>query len=517
MSRTNRFLGGLGLGYLQQIIIIVTGLWLTPFLLHRLGQHDYGLWLIITQAAAYLGLLDLGIIGLLPRETAAAVGRAGPESPDLPQLVGRAARIVLLQFPIVAACSFCVWLLGRNMWRSAESPLRVLLIAFVLTFPFRLFSAVLQGLQDLVFLGRVQIASWALTTAASIALVINGRGLMALALSSAAAQLVTTLACWSRLRLHFPGVLPDRMPRSSRAEILAYMKKGAWISTSQVAQMLTMGSDVLLVGKLLGAGAVVPYSCTGKLAGVLANKPQMMMQVAFPGLSELRGGGSKPRIRRVTIALSQVMLSMSGAVACVVLAANRAFVDWWIGPSQFGGGLLTLTIVVAMLVRHWNMTFGYSLFCFGYERRLALTGLADGCVTVVVSIILVSLLGPIGAPLGMLTGICLVDMPANLMALGRELETSPFALLASSVGWLGRFLLASIGGMLLSRLWHPQGLLGFLALALIVGSAYFVLIVPVLMREPLGSYIRPRLLMLPEPFQRIVQLFPIKMPTVPTS
>ena len=82
MSRTNRFLGGLGFGYLQQVAVLVTGLWLTPFLLNRLGQHDLGVWLMITQVIAYLGLLDLGVIGLLPRETASAVGRVGLDSPS---------------------------------------------------------------------------------------------------------------------------------------------------------------------------------------------------------------------------------------------------------------------------------------------------------------------------------------------------------------------------------------------------------------------------------------------------
>src|SRR5205085_651344 len=113
-------------------------------------------------------------------------------------------------------------------------------------------------------------------------------------------------------------------------------------------------------------------------------------------------------------ALSQAMLTMSGAVACVVLAVNKGFIEWWIGPNLYGGGLLTLLMIVAMLARHWNTTFIYSLFCFGYERRLALTGIADGCISLVTSAILISFLGPIGAPLGILTGICLVNMPANL-------------------------------------------------------------------------------------------------------
>src|ERR671938_1880164 len=102
MSRTNRFLSGIGFGYASQVLTTLVGLWLTPFLLTRIGQHDYGLWLVGTQLMFYLALMDLGIVALLPRETAFATGRAGGvvESAELPLLVGQTVRLVLWQMPL---------------------------------------------------------------------------------------------------------------------------------------------------------------------------------------------------------------------------------------------------------------------------------------------------------------------------------------------------------------------------------------------------------------------------------
>ena len=76
MSRTTRVLGGAGVGYLHRIAIILLGLWLTPFLLRRVGQHEYGLWLVAGQLLGYLALLDLGVLAILPREVAALSGQA---------------------------------------------------------------------------------------------------------------------------------------------------------------------------------------------------------------------------------------------------------------------------------------------------------------------------------------------------------------------------------------------------------------------------------------------------------
>src|SRR5439155_16324286 len=73
-SRTKRFFDGVVLGYAYMWLIMVAGLWLTPFLLRRIGGHDYGLWLIGLQVLNYLSLVDFGVLALLPREVAYATG-----------------------------------------------------------------------------------------------------------------------------------------------------------------------------------------------------------------------------------------------------------------------------------------------------------------------------------------------------------------------------------------------------------------------------------------------------------
>ena len=46
MSRTRRILDSSTVGYVHQAVVILVGLWLTPFLLHKVGQREYGLWLV---------------------------------------------------------------------------------------------------------------------------------------------------------------------------------------------------------------------------------------------------------------------------------------------------------------------------------------------------------------------------------------------------------------------------------------------------------------------------------------
>lgn len=492
MSRTRRFVGGISAGYAHQAVVVAVGLWLTPFLLERLGSHDYGLWLTATQLIAYLTLLDVGVLALLPRETAYATGRAGgvQHASDLPDVVARTARIVLLQMPLIALAAWAAWWFLPTRWQALETPLAILLAAFVLAYPLRIFQAVLQGLQDLAFVGGAQLAAWATGTIVSVGLVLLGWKLGALAAGAAATQVLTLAACSWRLASICPAAIPRRLPAVPWTATREYLGRALWISVGQLAQVMLYSTDMLIVAWFFGPVTVVPYACTQKLISVLSNQPQILTQAAAPALSELRMGGSREKLLSVTSSLSLALMLGSGAVVTLVVAINRAFVSWWVGPDQFGGLVLTCVFAAAMLARHWATSLVYSLFSFGHERRIALTSLSDGAVTLILSLGLARSIGVIGVPLGFLGGALLVSIPAHLSALSREVGETPLSFARALTPWgvrLAVLLPIAAGGNLFVR---SGSILAILLAAGVMSVLYAALMLPVALRPPLGEYVR---------------------------
>lgn len=508
MSRTTKFIGGISFGYAAQALTTLVGLLITPFLLGRIGQHDYGLWLVGAQVLAYLSLLDFGLIALLPRETAFATGRASriEEASDLPLLVGQTARLIAWQMPLVALAALVSWLTVAAAWEALRNPIGVVLLVFVLVFPLRLFNAVLQGLQDFAFIGRAGIVSYLLSTALTLSLVVAGWGLYALAVGWATQQIFVSVVGWYRLRTRFPTVLPRGVPKLPWPAARKRLTQGFWVSLAQIAQVLMNSTDVLIIGKLFGPAAVVPYVCTGKMIGVLANQPQMLMAAAGPALSQMRVGESRERVAEVCVALGQAVLMLSGAVVCVVLAVNQSFVTRWIGAAQYGGFWLTALILLSMLLRHWHLTVAYSLLSFGYERRLCVTGLLDGLVTVGGVTLFLWLYGLVGAPLGMIVGTCVVSLPLNLSALASESGRTKWEMARPLMPWLVRFVLLALAAGALARVWVPDGFVLIGLTAAVVALGYVAVMLPVALRAPLGSYVRPRLYPLRARLFRVMRL-----------
>jgi O-antigen/teichoic acid export membrane protein len=490
VSRTRRILGGASLAYVQQAAIMIVGLWLTPFLLHRIGQHDLGLWLVAGQLLGYFALLDLGVVAMLPREVAFVVGQdKGAGAAPIAGVVAQVRRIVRWQMPaLVGMCALVLWLLPSD-WLALRPSLAIVLVAFIVLYPLRVLPATLQGLQELPYLAKTQLIAWVLGTVVTIALILAGAGLYALVLGWVVGQAVPALAARQRLRRRQPELL-SRSAAAADEPMAPYFRRSLWVSVGQIAQVLLAGSDVLLLGRILGPAAVVPYACTGKLVTVFANHPQLLMQAAQPALSELRGAQANGRLSLVASALTQAMLLMSGGLAVVILAVNPSFVTWWVGGTQYGGWWLGLAFVAMMLLRHWNVATVYTLFCFGYERQISLTSLADGIVSVVGGAILVWWLGPIGAPLASLVGVVTVSLPINLRSVAREMKVPLRVFLTALLPMFVRLIPLALFAMLVSRWWGMSSLLGLMALGVPMLLLYAIVMLPLAWKGPAGPYLR---------------------------
>jgi O-antigen/teichoic acid export membrane protein len=500
MTRSARVFGGVGLGQAHLVLATLIGLWLTPVLLARVGREQYGLWLVGLQLLGYLYLLDLGVVGLLPREAAYASGRVlTGERPSLvAETVSRIRGVIWWQMPAVLVVTVTAWALLPASWEPLRVPLTWVLLFFAVTFPTRAYHALLQGLQDLVFLGQLQLVAWASGTAVLVALVFSGVGLASLAAGWLVTQAITMGACWWRIRSRHAAAWAPHPQAVSWAEARAFIARSVWISMAQVAQTLVAGSDVLLVAALLGPAAAVPYACTAKLIQVLANHPQMLMQAAAPALSEMRMSERRERLAATTSALTRAMLVLSGAIACVVVAVNQDFVSWWVGPRLYGGAALTLALVAAMLARHVNATTVYAVFCFGHERRLSITAVADGVVTTATALVLVPHLGLWGVAVASLVGVVTVSYVPNVRVLARELGVHPHTPLLDLRGWFVRFALCAAAGAAFAALPLGHGFAQLVTRAAGVSVVYALVMVPFAVTGTLGVYVRQ---VLPHPLQ----------------
>lgn len=503
MNRTKKFLDGVVLSYGYQAVVMLVGLWLTPFLLHHLGQHDYGVWLVGLQSLTYLSLLDIGVIGLLPREVAHTSGRIhlGADPQELRTLLEDNAVVVLFQTPILFAAMAIAYFTLRSHSSGLPYVFLIILATYGIQFPLRIFFAALEGLQDFAFIGYLQMVAWACGVGVNVTMVYFGFGLYGLAFGWAVTQAIVTLTSIWRIYARHGVYSPRRLRWIGFTTMFKYLRAGFWVSMSQITQLLLRGSDVVLLAAVRGPSAVVPYSCTTKLQMVLANQPQLILQAAQPGLTQLRATGTRDHISRVIGTLAQATLMISGAMAVIVLAVNKGFVQKWVGPEQFLGFWFTVWINVGMLLRHLNGTTIYSLFCFGKERFISIIGLCDSISFAILTYFLVRWVGTIGVAYASVASVALASLPWTFRELRRVTGVSIWGQLKPIREWLLPFSIIGVGVGIAAQLYTPGNYFACGAVIVIVLAIYFAVEFRVIQRSLWGAKLRETAV---QRYQRIV-------------
>lgn len=484
-TRTSRFATGVAIGLFQQAVVLAVGLWLTRFTLSHLGRERYGLWLVGLQLLGYLSLADFGVVGLLPREAAYASG--GGDRERLSRLVADVAALLRWQSIVVGAAALALWFMLPARWHALRPALGIALGVFAITFPARIYQAILSGLQDLAFLGRAQLLAWAASTALLVLALAAGAGIEALAGSWGLGQALMVLSCARRLRRRYPAAWPSP-GRLTADAARSYLARSVWVSVGQISQLLINGTEVVLIGGFLGPAAVVRYTVTAKLLAVGASLPGIVAHTAMPGLSELRAGRDPAALQRSTSALLLGILLAGGALVSVVFAVNAGFVRWWVGADLYGGMSLTVLLGLQHMFRYAGTALAFSVFAFGFERRLAVTGAAEGLATALLAAGLLPHLGLVAAPIASLAAVGLVTVPTLGRALALATGTTMHDLGRQLLPWAARSAATCALALVMGAVFAPAALWGVAGLALAATALYVIVAGPLALREPLRPY-----------------------------
>jgi len=507
VSRSRSFIQSIGIGYVNQLVVLLAGLLLTPYFVRTLGVAGYGAWLVLWQGLALLGVIDLGQSFLLLRKVSTLSGLPWTKRSTVKfgRLVGDFLAIRLLQ---TAALASILVLFSRYFPQAVkENPkLYYLFLALYTTgFLVRPCLDLLAGLEEQRRMFQYQFAGWAANVSVCMWLVHFGFGPISMAIAWSCGDLVASALCALRLlKKHRWRYFHVRI-RLERLLVFKYLASGKWQFLNQLSQVLNNASDIAILGRMSGEHAATSYALTGKLFSIGQNLPTQMTLVATPGMfqvaSERPSWQPQHRFFRVFSAVTLVTMLMSGGLVCVIATLNHDFVSWWVGAGLFGGYRLSLAIGVSTILKHFAACLAFGCLWLGRERDSALCTVLGGVVTVLLAVPFALKWGAEGIVWANLLGVGLVTIPIALMVLRSELNESSHAIapaysvrsiLAPYLGWTVRVTVLLALGVVYSRVDPFHGLVG-IAIKGVLGSAvYLVFLRPVIAGPYLAHYVSDR-------------------------
>jgi O-antigen/teichoic acid export membrane protein len=331
-ERSRRLKWSILTSLLTKPLAVVTPIVIVPLFLHYLGTEGYGLFENVGALTIWLTLSNVGItMGLINRLTECHV----QEDRELARRYVSTLALVLLALVAVMtlAVSVAVPLVDWSRVFKVDSPalLRaapaavwvsamITLWGMWFSFPQPIYAAYQENHRHNLWDG----ASKVLTLAACVLVIYTPLGLVGVILAAAGVNLfvrvvnVLWMFGWEK-----PWLRPA--PRFfDRALLYGTLKQGFGLFVISTAAISIFQVDKLIIGKMLGQGAVAEYSVIGRPFMLVFGVYSLLLAPLWPLHGEALRRGDVEWVRRV-LRLS-VLAGCGGIVACG--AAMFFFGDW---------------------------------------------------------------------------------------------------------------------------------------------------------------------------------------------
>lgn len=411
--------------YGQSTIGMVLGLLVTRVVLRMLGKDTWGLWAASGALLAYAGLADLGVLRVLQWVVADADGRKDPDRI-------RASLSSALPFACLTGIGYfavacLLWHFYPNLLQLSphdqgllQGPVFVVVVLTAVTFPLRLFTVLLTGLQDATFLGALGLFEVVGTSLLTFVLAWRGLGLYALAIGATLPPVLSALAALVRANISFRSLV-RRWPAPTRLLMRSLAVDGMGLWLAQVGFQLAAATDPIILSYCGLRAAISGFVITSRLPMTLMHFGWILPNAALIGLAQLAAEQSRARVHEVVLAILRLHLILAGAVASAVLASNAGFIRVWVGADLFMGAPLNAMMAANAVM----MTAVHGLISissvFGRRLEVGLVFLANGVLHVLLASVLSRYIGVNGVAVGTFISAALTGLPVGLWLL--ELKT----------------------------------------------------------------------------------------------
>jgi O-antigen/teichoic acid export membrane protein len=362
------------LSYATILVVNLSGLLLTPFIIRTLGNAEYGLYLLIGSLAAYLGVLDFGLNNAVTRYVAqCAVKKDRTQE----------ARFLGAALVVNVLAAIAIISLGAIFYAN--------------------FTAICAGHERFTFPKMLNFLRYLVRIGLVFAILIAGGGAVSLvALDAALALVVFFLNAFYAIRSI--GARFSMRSLSIRL-VRSVLTFSGWVFLFAIIGQLQWHSGQIIVGRSIGMESVAVYGI-----GIMFGTYYGAFSTAITGLF-------LPRATYMTVAnaSSQELgkeMARIGRTALLILllilggfaSFGHEFLQLWAGPEYGSAWMVALVIMLAYtvpLVQSFANQLLEARALFAFKAKVYLVALPLG---VVLGYYLLESLGVLGMALGISSG-----------------------------------------------------------------------------------------------------------------
>lgn len=329
----------------------ITNLFLTAYVVPRVGLAAWGLWALIGVFTSYVSLLDFGLGSGFSKYIAEHAARGERERLSAVVSTGFYFYLVLgvvlvaigwpcVDYLIAGVAALLDWLNPVRAQTLSDSTtagdvrflLRGGLVLFAASNCIAAFTAVQTGLQRMGITNIVSFAASLVKVVATVGFVATGYGVRGLLFANLVVFAFFGVSCIVIAFRLIPGL--RLTPASVRRDTLGLLFSYGWrTQVSKLSNLLTFQTDKVLIGVVYKQfGLIGLYRIGEELANKMRQAPALMLSAVIPAASQLDAHGDAERLRLLYLRSSKYVSVVSLPMVAFLVATAGPVVRAWIGP-----------------------------------------------------------------------------------------------------------------------------------------------------------------------------------------
>jgi O-antigen/teichoic acid export membrane protein len=382
---------------------IAVGFFLSPYILHHLGDDAFGLWVLIFSLTGYYGLFDFGIRSSLIRYVSAF--QAANDKEQVTRLINTSLFSysclgLFLLIPTVVGMFFVDRIFHIPPGFEHQTRILFLMVGtcLALGFPLGISGGILEGLQKFYLLNWTNIVATLFRAVLVVMALRRGYGLLTVALITMGLPLLT-----SAVRV----VIAQRLlPISygwkyvSRDSFRQMANYGSVTFMIMVAFRLRFKTDAVIIGTFLSASAITYFSVGGRLVDYASEVINSLAQIFTPMSSHFHAAGDYDRLREIFVTGNRACALIMFPLSVALIVMGKSVIEAWVGPRYVSSYIVLLILLIPSTLYYAQSTSNRILFGMSLHKSLGIIVLLEGLANVLLSIALIRPLGIVGDAIG---------------------------------------------------------------------------------------------------------------------
>ncbi len=392
------------LDYLAQPLgMLVTA----PFLIHRLGLSQYGMWMLASATVGAAGVLSTGFGDATIRYASLFRGRG--DWFRVNQVVGGTILINLVLSTTVAVTIWALSPFAVHHWFKIEpelqdacvKALQVGSVLLVVRSIDSVFVSILRAFEQYRPAVGIAVCMRAATIIAAVGLVARGQGVVSIMVATLAIATVGMILQALAVRTRV-GPVP-LLPVWHRDALAGLFSFGSFSWLQGLSGIVFNQADRFIIGALLGTSAVAYYSVCTQAAQPIHGLIASGLHFLFPHLSARDSSAERTALQPLVSTAFWLNAVLVLALSLPVILLSRPLLELWMGPAFAHHTWLVLALLaVSFGLLGLNVTGHYTLLAFGEVQYLTCLNLLAGAITLIAIGALIPRFGLAGAAAGRL-------------------------------------------------------------------------------------------------------------------